>query len=149
VKLSSNLHAMPRSRMVELYLHSSYVFMAWSLFDQAQKQLYLFTKSEMTSCVTAVTVNSTFACDVTPCSLVADTDVSEEYTVLMVPAPFVPCWVYSICCLAHSLNLKMEYAPPKCRYIAYHHILRTHVLGTRTHYREAATHIRCHSNRET
>jgi hypothetical protein len=33
VNLTTHLHLVPRSRMVELYLHSPYLFMAWCLID--------------------------------------------------------------------------------------------------------------------
>jgi hypothetical protein len=39
VKLTSQL--LPKSRRVELYLQSSYVFMAWCLLNEAQGQPYL------------------------------------------------------------------------------------------------------------
>jgi hypothetical protein len=33
VKLTTHLHLMPRSRMVEIYLHFPYVFMTWCLIN--------------------------------------------------------------------------------------------------------------------
>jgi hypothetical protein len=33
--LATNLHLVPRSRMVELYLHSPYAFMTWCLINYA------------------------------------------------------------------------------------------------------------------
>jgi hypothetical protein len=35
VKVITHINLVPRSRMVELYFHSPYVFMAWYLIDEA------------------------------------------------------------------------------------------------------------------
>jgi hypothetical protein len=41
--LTTHVHLMLRSRMVELCLHHSCVYMTWCLINSAQGQLYLFT----------------------------------------------------------------------------------------------------------
>jgi hypothetical protein len=45
VKLTTHLNLMPRPRIVELYLYSPYVFMAWCLINQDQWQFYLTSHS--------------------------------------------------------------------------------------------------------
>jgi hypothetical protein len=39
VKLTTGLHLEPRARMVELYLHSPYDYMAWCLFNYMQGKI--------------------------------------------------------------------------------------------------------------
>jgi hypothetical protein len=41
VKMTNHLHLVPRTKMVELYLHTPYIFMVYCLFNLAQGQLYL------------------------------------------------------------------------------------------------------------
>jgi hypothetical protein len=41
MKLTTHLYIMPRSRMVELYPYTPYVFMAWCLINLAQGQFTL------------------------------------------------------------------------------------------------------------
>jgi hypothetical protein len=46
VKLTTQVHLVPTLRMVELYLNSPTVFMAWCLINQAQGELYFIIPRE-------------------------------------------------------------------------------------------------------
>jgi hypothetical protein len=49
VKLNIHLHLVSKSRMVDLHLHSPYVFIAWCLVDSAQSNFSLLLLSSQTN----------------------------------------------------------------------------------------------------